>query len=165
MTVERTVRCLMAACALSLVAAWIGNAQVASAAKLQCAQTVTLSSPSSAPPSSDTAATAPSPGSPSAGNPCWVDVTPYPFGSDVNSVDPTSPSCLGPTGGAFGPAGFGPGWQGDFNSLSDTGQGPPCYLQVTSMAFRAWNRGLAAARIPSSLGSSTTFNSSANAFG
>lgn len=58
------------------------------------------------------------PVTPVAGSPCWTDVTPYPFGIDGNPVDPTSPLC------AAGPQG--------------------CYLQVTSMAFRAWNRGLAA---------------------
>jgi hypothetical protein len=55
---------------------------------------------------------------PSPGQPCWVAVDPYPFGSDGNPVDPSSEACvLAPSS---------------------------CYLDVTSMAFRAWNRGLAA---------------------
>jgi hypothetical protein len=53
---------------------------------------------------------------PSPGHPCWVAVDPYPFGNDGNPVDPTGSSC---------PA-------------------QACYLDVTSMAFRSWNRGLAA---------------------
>jgi hypothetical protein len=55
---------------------------------------------------------------PSPGAPCWVATDPYPFGVDGNPVDPTTPLC------------------------SVTPQA--CYLTVTSMAFRAWNRGLAA---------------------
>lgn len=60
------------------------------------------------------------------GDPCWVDVTPYPFGSDGLPVDPSSRGCSryeAPTGL--------PGYE------------PLCYLRVTSMAFRAWNRGVA----------------------
>jgi hypothetical protein len=49
---------------------------------------------------------------PAPGRPCWVDVTPYPFGSDGNATT-AGGSCA------------------------------TC-LQVTSLAFRAWNRGLAA---------------------
>src|SRR5262249_8957541 len=51
--------------------------------------------------------------------------TPYPFGTDGNPVDPTTPACV---------------------------HSPPsCYLVVTSMAFRAWNRGLAATTTGTSL--------------
>jgi hypothetical protein len=64
-----------------------------------------------------------SPGS-AAGGPCWVDVHPYPFGSEGKPVD-TSP------GKKCAPEATGE--EHDF-----------CYLTVTSMAFRAWNRGLAA---------------------
>jgi hypothetical protein len=55
---------------------------------------------------------------PSPGAPCWVAANPYPFGVDGNPVDPTTSACV------HSPA--------------------SCYLTVTSMAFRAWNRGLAA---------------------
>lgn len=73
-------------------------------------------------------------------------MTPYPFGADGNPVDPASGSC----GPLLRPPG--PGYLGDYST------NPSCYLQVTSMAFRAWNRGLAAAvPLPAS--------SSANAFG
>jgi hypothetical protein len=50
---------------------------------------------------------------PAAGRPCWVDVNPYPFGADGN---PASAPCSGTLGNC---------------------------LQVTSFAFRSWNRGLA----------------------
>jgi hypothetical protein len=50
---------------------------------------------------------------PSPGKPCWVEVSPYPFGSDGNPIDPSACS-------------------------------PGICLNVTSFAFRAWNRGLAA---------------------
>jgi Big-like domain-containing protein len=70
--------------------------------------------------------------------PCWTDVTPYPFGADGNPVDPTSGLCAPTT----------------------AGDPPNCYLTVTSMAFRAWNRGLAATSLAVSGTSSGT-----NAFG
>lgn len=73
------------------------------------------------------------PAAPVAGHPCWTDVAPYPFGADGNPVDPSTGIC-GPL--VLPP---GPSYQGDYNT------NPSCYLQVTSMAFRAWNRGLAAA--------------------
>jgi len=59
--------------------------------------------------------------SPSETGACWTDVKPYPFGSEGEAVDGSSPKC-----DASNPEGY------------------KCYLQVTSMAFRAWNRGLAA---------------------
>lgn len=63
-------------------------------------------------------------GTPSAGNPCWTEyggssTNEYPFGYDGNPVDPDAPYCE--------------------SAVPD-----PCYLNVTSFAFRAWNRGLAA---------------------
>ncbi len=57
------------------------------------------------------------PSAPSPGNPCWTDV-PYPFGVNGTAGAPNS-SC----------------------------NGTPCDLQVTSMAFRSWNRGLASAEL------------------
>jgi len=72
------------------------------------------------------------PAAPTAGHPCWTDVTPYPFGADGNPVDPSTGIC-GPL--IFPP---GPSYQGDYSTSFS------CYLQVTSMAFRAWNRGIAA---------------------
>jgi hypothetical protein len=77
----------------------------------------------------------PTPSSPSPRHPCWTDYLPYPFGFDGNPVDPSGSECGNVT--AFGPA-----WSGDFNS--PVGNTPLCYMRVTSMAFRAWNRGLAA---------------------
>src|SRR5262249_19565413 len=65
----------------------------------------------------------------SPGHPCWVAASPYPFGADGNPVDPTSSVCV-------------------HSPLL-------CYLNVTSMAFRAWNRGLAATTNPGA--SSTPF--------
>ncbi|MDA0163846.1 hypothetical protein OM076_26485 [Solirubrobacter ginsenosidimutans] len=66
------------------------------------------------------------PAAPSPGKPCWVDITPYPFGTDGLPVDTSSLGC---------PA---------VNAEKDRGYQSQCYLRVTSMAFRAWNRGLAA---------------------
>lgn len=60
-------------------------------------------------------------------------MTPYPFGYDGNPVDPSSPFCT---------------------SVPDTTPNP-CYLFVDSLAFRAWNRGLATLS-PESAGSDTT---------
>jgi hypothetical protein len=64
------------------------------------------------------------PANPSPGTPCWVDVNPYPFGSEGAPVQTPTPSC----------------------GLVFNGQAPgsQCALTVTSLAFRAWNRGLAA---------------------
>jgi hypothetical protein len=65
------------------------------------------------------------PTGPSPGSPCWVDVNPYPFGSEGGPVETPAQPC----------------------SLVFNGVAPPgsqCALTVTSMAFRAWNRGLAA---------------------
>jgi hypothetical protein len=51
---------------------------------------------------------------------CWEDVQPYPFGSGGGPVEPsTSLDC------------------------QSEASGETCYLDVISMAFRAWNRGLA----------------------
>lgn len=52
--------------------------------------------------------------------PCLVEVEPYPFGDSGEPVDPTTTRCTLPA--------------------------RPCHLDVTSFAFRAWNRGLAATR-------------------
>jgi len=70
------------------------------------------------------------PGTPTPGNPCWTDVEPYPFGYDGNPVDPNSPYCVNQLPGA-------------------------CYLLVDSLAFRAWNDGLAAVSPTSESVSST----------
>jgi hypothetical protein len=69
-----------------------------------------------------TTTTSTTPGSPpSPGSSCWVDVQPYPFGGEGEPVDSSSPECS----------------PGSSEQLR-------CYLTVTSMAFRSWNRGLAA---------------------
>ena len=72
------------------------------------------------------AATADRPATPVSGTPCWVDVSPYPFGSDGDPVDTSTARC---------------GLQ----------QGE-CYLAATSFAFRSWNRGLAATAPPAGVG-------------
>ena len=65
------------------------------------------------------------PASPSSGSPCWVDVNPYPFGSEGTPVEtPAQPCSL------------------VFSGVAPLGS--QCALTVTSIAFRAWNRGLAA---------------------
>lgn len=113
----------------------------AQAATLSCTPAITSSSPTG--PGTQTN----SPPAPAAGNPCWTEVTPYPFGSDGNPVDPSSALCVGTVANTFGQ--YGPLWEGDFNTLGNglAGQAP-CYLQVDSLAFRAWNRGLAAVGPP-----------------
>src|ERR1700689_3890565 len=60
------------------------------------------------------------PGSPPSGGSCWEDVQPYPFGSAGGPVESSSvPNCDDAIGEVT------------------------CPLTVTSMAFRAWNAGLA----------------------
>jgi hypothetical protein len=61
-------------------------------------------------------------------NGCWTQVEPYPFGSNGEAVNPANTSECTTQGG-------------------DT---RGCYLTVTSMAFRAWNRGLAATALEGS---------------
>jgi hypothetical protein len=85
------------------------------------------------------------PATPSPGHPCWTDVTPYPFGSDGNEVDPSSGICGPPNQLVPGTQFYNGDWLGNNT----------CYLRVTSMAFRAWNRGLAAVTTQS--GANTPF--------
>jgi hypothetical protein len=73
------------------------------------------------------------PASPSPGNSCWTEVDPYPFGYDGNPVNPNSAYCA--------------------TDVARNSGG--CYLTVKSMAFRAWNRGLALVE-PSTPGSGAT---------
>jgi hypothetical protein len=81
-----------------------------------------------------------SPSTPAPGAPCWTDATPYPFGFDGNPVQPTSPS---PACQA---------WAQEHSSGDPIG----CYLSVDSMAFRAWNRGIAVTSPAPNSGLSTT---------
>jgi hypothetical protein len=64
------------------------------------------------------------PGPPRADAACWVEITPYPFGDDGNPVDGSNARCRP---------------QGNPPQAS-----VQCYLLVSSLAFRAWDRGLAA---------------------
>src|SRR5262249_4027609 len=64
----------------------------------------------------------PVPAAAAAGTPCWAEIAPYPFGATGEAVDPGSPAC---SSAPFGVRG-------------------ECYLTVSSFAFRAPNRGLAA---------------------
>lgn len=61
------------------------------------------------------------PAKPAPGAPCWTEVDPYPFGALGEPVDTSSPVCR-----------------------PDSIDPRSCYLVVASMAFRAWNRGIAA---------------------
>ena len=106
-------------CALCLTDA-AGAAQQTSAPS--CTQTATTTT--TTPAGSELPATAPAT-NPSPGNPCWVDVNPYPFGSEGIPVQTPTQTC----GRVF--KGEAPG-------------GSQCALTVTSLAFRAPNRGLAA---------------------
>jgi hypothetical protein len=58
---------------------------------------------------------------------CWEDVQPYPFGSGGEHVGPSS----------------------SVGCPAVTTSGETCYLDVISMAFRAWNRGLALTAVAS----------------
>ena len=71
---------------------------------------------------------------PAPGIPCWVDAEPYPFGSDGNPVDTRELGCATFPQPTTPP---GPDYQG---------YDARCYLRVTSLSFRAWNRGLAATK-------------------
>ena len=64
---------------------------------------------------------------PAPGKPCWVEVTPYPFGDDGEPVVNPPDRCF---------------------QATSTGSPSPCFLVATSFAFRAWNRGVAAVRAP-----------------
>ena len=69
---------------------------------------------------------------PSAGHPCWTAVSPYPFGVDGNPV----------TSSSVAPIDNVPCLDAD---ASEPGTATStCFLYVTSMDFRAYNRGLAA---------------------
>lgn len=71
-----------------------------------------------------------------ASQPCWEATTPYPFGYDGNPVDDNSQSCI---------------------DLQNSGRPTTgtCWLTVASVAFRSWNRGLAAME-PNLLGGSNS---------
>lgn len=71
------------------------------------------------------------PTGPSGSGPCWTDVEPYPFGADGEAVDTNSSTCA---------VSSVPG--------ANLGDQLSCYLVVTSLAFRAYNRGLAATSPP-----------------
>jgi hypothetical protein len=114
----------------SLILALAGAPPASSAASgsaLACTQTATTTT--TTPAGSEGPPTSP-PASPSPGSPCWVEVDPYPFGSEgipvetPGPVETTAQQCS--------------------VVLKEGPPGSQCALTVTSMAFRAWNRGLAA---------------------
>jgi hypothetical protein len=119
-------RCVMPALPPSiLVLALVGALSADSAAggsTVACTQSATTTTTTPAgvegPPTSP-------PAGPTPGSPCWVDVDPYPFGNEGIPVETPAQRC----------------------SPVFKGEAPPgsqCALTVTSIAFRAWNRGLAA---------------------
>ena len=125
--ISRRLLAWLTASLLVLLGVWSVSSTPARADTPSCALTSSASTPSAAGP----------------GSPCWTDVLPYPFGSDGNPVDPNSALCARPG------APSGPDWTGDFSPEGGGAAGnPPCYLQVNSLAFRAWNRGLAATGLP-----------------
>ncbi len=88
-----------------------------------CTQSATITT--TTPAGSESSPTVP-PASPSPGSPCWVEIKPYPFGSEgvpVETETPSPPCAI---------------------VLKGEAPGSQCALTVTSMGFRAWNRGLAA---------------------
>jgi hypothetical protein len=108
-----------------LILALVGVPKAAAAeagSTVACTQSATTTTTTSA--GVEGSPTSP-PASPSSGSPCWVDVNPYPFGSEGTPVETPAQPC----------------------SLVFSGVAPldsQCALTVTSIAFRAWNRGLAA---------------------
>jgi hypothetical protein len=64
------------------------------------------------------------PAQPSPEDPCWAEVSPYPFGSEGVPVTGPSLTC--------------------HEFFTQAAPPAPCRLTVASLAFRAWNRGLAA---------------------
>lgn len=96
----------------------------AASAPVSCAGATTTTTPASGAPTTKTinAGEPPPTGAPDGA--CWMDVEPYPFGAEGEPVKVNSPNCPFQAG-----------------STEEVG----CYLTVTSLAFRAWNRGLAAA--------------------
>jgi len=112
----RLLACCIALGALvTLAAPATGSAALSSAAE-PCAGTKSIS---------ETTLSTGLPGSPPAGAPCWKEVQPYPFGTEE--------------GEAVNTAKCAPGAPVVEHQVLES-----CYLKVTSMAFRAWNRGLAA---------------------
>lgn len=122
--------CLAVALSLSLAAiglsacatarASVDRAATAASAPT-CAAAKTIAAASAGPVSGTSTTTDSS--QPTPEHPCWTEAQPYPFGSEGGPVDTSSALCA-------------PGPDGE--------QIPSCYLTVTSMAFRSWNRGLAA---------------------
>jgi len=118
--------------ALGTLAVAVVPAQRAAAAQQPLARTCAGAVTTTTGPTGATGATHTiAPGSEPPAGGCWEDVQPYPFGSDGSAVtapsdpNPSNPSCIGGISGE-----------------------QTCYLAVTSMAFRAWNRGLAATTDP-----------------
>jgi hypothetical protein len=108
---------ILALSMLTLVATDAPATGSAEAGPVACAETITTTI------SAGGSSTTTPVGSPSSspGNPCWIDVQPYPFGSEGTPVE--SSKCA---------------------READGSDPPSCYLTVTSLAFRSWNRGLAA---------------------
>jgi hypothetical protein len=69
------------------------------------------------------------------GHPCWVDQEPYPFGANGQAMGTTQGTCAPNTTPADT-------W-GYNKQIYYPTRYPTCFLSVTSLAFRAWNRGLA----------------------
>lgn len=104
---------------------------------LACAMVAVLPSSAAAQVSCAGTTTPADPNLGTAGDPCWTQVTPYPFGFDGNPVQIN--------GDPANPASYSAACQAQMTTHPSNG-GPnfaACYLAVDSMAFRAWNRGLA----------------------
>jgi len=119
---RRCLRLLSCVAALGALAATV-TVSVAAAAhgssSAQCAEALVTSVTGGT--STETAISAGSAPAGAPGGQCWAEVPAYPFGSEGTPVNTASPECE----------------PGSPEQLR-------CYLTVTSMAFRAWNRGLAA---------------------
>ena len=116
--------------ALAVTASAFDDAPSASASAVDCAAAWTVTTPAGGMPTGPTGPSGPTGATGTTGDqgptgmpgsPCWEEVHLYPFGTDGTPVDTSSSLCQ-PTAATV----------------------PNCYETVTSMAFRSWNRGLAA---------------------
>jgi hypothetical protein len=109
------------------------TSDAAGGSSVACAGATTTATTGGTAPTTTTTNTTPGSPPPTGGS-CWEDIQPYPFGSKGEPVN-TSECAHGANPGSP--------------------QVAECYLTVTSMAFRAWNRGLAATE--AQRGEPTTF--------
>ena len=112
---------------------------LAASAPVACAGATTTTTATGSAPATTTINPGEPPPADASDGACWTDIEPYPFGAEGEAVNSTN--C------PFVPESI---------------EAATCYLTVTSMAFRAWNRGVAATTEKSSGASQ---NKGANPYG